>query len=112
MLNVLRRHAAGEEAFSPLPDDRNDSIDLLARLFAASRQIERRELDPLQVEAVILGRELAKPQAVAVFDRRFRARPPMLVPGSSCSSKYAATRLPSSMVWDAATSSSSWYVRL
>ena len=41
---------------------------------AAPGQIERRELDPLQVEAVVLGRKLAKPQAVAVFDRRFGAR--------------------------------------
>ena len=37
-------------------------------------QIQRRKLDPLEIETVILGGELAEPQALPVFDRGLRPR--------------------------------------
>ena len=49
VLDVLRRHAAGEEAISPLPDDCHHVVDRLTRLF--SRQAEPPRLRQQVVDA-------------------------------------------------------------
>ena len=67
--------------------------------FATSRphrraKIERRVFHSLQIEAVLSCRELADPKALPSSIVALGRAPPMLVPGSSCSSICAATLPP------------------